>query len=119
MEQPLEQCPCCEAHTLRGAETSCALCKWDDDCGYDLEEAKRNVRNYGVIFRPADVRFAPSRHPILGPKGEYAIDRVALRERAYLEFGAFAKGQGASAHLTPRLASLLECIKRSDDLYTK
>jgi hypothetical protein len=104
---------------VQHADEKCGLCHWQPDCDYELEEAKSNVRAYGVIYRPSDVRFAPSRHPILGPKGEYAIDRVALRERAYLEFTAFAQQRGRQAELTPRLQSLLECVRRSDELYAK
>lgn len=110
-------CPCCGLHTLRRLYESCALCRWDADAGYDLSEAKHNVDAYGVVFRPTDVRFAPSRHPILGPKGEYAIDRVALRERAYAEFRAFGNNKPAAAHLTERLAALLTCLAAADGLY--
>lgn len=113
------QCDCCACHTLLRMQDECRLCRWSTDAGYELEEARENTRAYGVMFRPADPRFAPSRHPILGPKGEYAIDRVALRERAYVEFRAFAQSKNSRAQLPARLAALLECIANADRLYNK
>ena len=86
---------------------------------YGLAEARENVSHYAVSYGPADPRFATVRHPILGPHGEYAIDRVALRGRAYAEFRAFGASQPDRARLTERLESLLETIRRADRLYSK
>lgn len=114
------RCECCRCHTLAQPRAACALCHWPGGEGYGLDEAQRNVREYAVMFRPSDRRFAISRHPILGPNGEYAIDRVALRQRAYMEFGSFARQHaGARVRLTTRLAMLLACIVRADALYCK
>lgn len=77
------------------------------------------MRQYGVIFRPSDRAFAVVRHPILGPNGEYAVDRVALRARAYIEFRAFAKDKTHRAVITERLQALLTAIAAADSLYTK
>lgn len=113
------RCPCCDAHAVR--ENACLLCFWskDESRGYDLAEARENVRKYGVMYRPADNAFATVRHPILGPAGEYAVDRVALRERAYLELRAFGAGRPERVELTARLDSLLACIENADRLYTR
>lgn len=117
------RCPCCGAHAREAedADAPCPLCRWAPRgaAGYTLNEARENVRLYGVFYRPADPAFAVIRHPILGPRGEYAVDRVALRMRAFLEFAAFARGRGESAMLTERLNALLTCIRSSDMLYTK
>jgi len=115
------RCPCCACHTLLGRKPieACALCRWSESAQYQLAQAQANVAEYGVIYRPADVRFAPARHPILGPRGEYAIDRVALRDRAYREFHAFGNGKGDRVHLTDRLRSLLGTVINADRLYVK
>lgn len=115
------RCACCAAHAVESPETRCALCRWDPRGveGYDLDEARENVRSYGVFYRPTDPAFAVIRHPILGPNGEYAIDRVALRMRAYKEFHAFGAGRSERADLTTRLAALLATVQNSDELYRK
>jgi sugar-phosphatase len=114
------RCPCCMCHTLAYLrEENCTLCRWHPDDGYSLSEAQRNAAEYGVMFRPADMRFAPVRHPILGPNGEYAIDRVALRARAYREFLAFGQSKGDRVHLPERLEALLAAIQNADRLYVK
>lgn len=95
------------------------LCKWQPDTDYELTEARDNVEQYGVMYRPSDNAFAIVRHPILGPAGEYAIDRVALRARAYIEFRAFGKEQTDRADVPPRLEALLQAIQAADRLYTK
>ncbi|HKU67810.1 MAG TPA: hypothetical protein VJP85_08540 [Candidatus Baltobacteraceae bacterium] len=98
----------------------CPLCLWSaQNDEYSLHEARANVAEYGVIYRPADRRFAVVRHPILGPNGEYAIDRVALRARAYLEFRAFGSGKPDYAEIPPRLCLLLQTISTADRLYTR
>lgn len=97
----------------------CVLCRWDANATYPLEQARENVTQYGVVYAPGDARFAVVRHPILGPNGEYAIDRVALRARAYIEFRAFAKGKPGGADITDRLQALLDAIRAADSLYTK
>lgn len=118
------RCACCRCHTLgaHGGNDICALCKWEDGTqersDYTLDEARENVQLHGVMYRPTDVRFAPGRHPILGPTGEYAIDRVALRQRAYREFRAFGADKGAREHLPERLRTLLAAIRSADRLYT-
>lgn len=115
------RCPCCEAHTLqsRDAHEICVLCKWSADNEYALEEGRQNVVRYGVMYRPSDRVFAVVRHPILGPGGEYAIDRVALRARAYVEFHTFGKDKGERTNLTGRLEALLAAIGAADSLYGK
>lgn len=118
------RCACCRCHTLASPHRNdiCALCKWEDGvqerAEYTLDEARQNVQLHGVMFRPTDVRFAPARHPILGPSAEYAIDRVALRGRAYREFRAFGEGKAAREHLTERLHTLLAAVRSADRLYT-
>lgn len=117
------RCACCGAHAREAedAAAACLLCRWPPRgaAGYTLGEACENVRLYGVFYRPSDPAFAVIRHPILGPHGEYAVDRVALRMRAFFEFSAFAREHGDSAMLTERLNALLTCIRSSDMLYTK
>lgn len=71
------------------------------------------------MYRPSDRAFAIVRHPILGPNGENAIDRVALRARAYVEFRAFGKDKPERAAITGRLQALLSAIRTADSLYTK
>ena len=120
----LHRCPSCNCHTLTSPTDPhpCTLCLWNTatpDPDYTLTEARNNTREYGVYYRPTDTRFATSRHPILGTRGEYAIDRVALRERAYREFAIFANDAGDRAKPTPRLLALLACISNADRLYTK
>lgn len=118
------RCVCCSCHTLPTAKAAmtetCELCTWLNDGSngdYSLAEAQKNVKEYGVKYRPTDERFAPARHPILGPNGEYAIDRVALRARAYREFEAFGEGKDGRAHLPERLEALLAAIRYADALY--
>jgi hypothetical protein len=118
------RCTCCNCHTLAlpNDAQQCTLCLWNTaspDPEYTLTEARDNTRQYGVYYRPTDTRFAPSRHPILGASGEYAIDRVALRERAYREFAIVGASAGDSAKPTPRLLALLACISNADRLYVK
>ncbi|HET7813102.1 MAG TPA: hypothetical protein VFL13_01885 [Candidatus Baltobacteraceae bacterium] len=59
------------------------------------------------------------RHPILGPAGETAIDRVALRQRAYAEFASFAQGRASAAELPERLRALLDVVENADRLYVR
>jgi sugar-phosphatase len=116
------RCVCCACHTLPALQREsepCPLCKWTQCAGYALSEAQANVTEYGVVYRPTDAAFAESRHPILGPFGENAIDRVALRERAYREFHAFGDGKGERAQLSDRLRALLGAIEDADSLYRK
>lgn len=114
------RCACCLCHTLLEPGGSCVLCLWPDaEQPYALDEARANTQQYGVHFRPSDRRFAGVRHPVLGARGEYAIDRTALRERAYLEFGAFAKHAPDRAKPGARLLALLECIGAANRLYVK
>ena len=114
------RCPCCGAHTLDEAETgeSCTLCKWGGPVdGYSLAEARENVRSYGIMYRPSDERFARLRHPIFGPSGETAIDRVVLRQRVYAEFANAGKDRAEPASLSERLRSLLTIVRNADTLY--
>lgn len=117
------RCACCACHTLPspGVCEICALCGWPaaGDDAYELSEARQNVERYGVMYRPHDVRFATVRHPILGARGEYAVDRTLLRERARMEFRAFGERARDRAKPTPRLLALLACIRRADALYVK
>jgi hypothetical protein len=117
-----ERCACCDCHAreTRLDATTCPLCLWNDaGTRYSLAQARENVARYGVSYAPHDPHFAIVRHPILGPGGEYAIDRVALRGRAYIEFRAFGRGKPDRALLTERLQSLLQIIAAADRLYTK
>lgn len=115
------RCACCGCHARAALADSqpCPLCLWDGGTRYSLAEARDNVARYGVAYAPNDERFAIVRHPILGPSGEYAIDRVALRARAYIEFRAFGNGRAERAPLSERLQSLLAAILAADRLYTK
>lgn len=114
------RCECCGSHTLGDASESCPLCYWTSaQSDYALEEARENVREHGVIYRPSDRRFAVVRHPILGASGETAIDRVALRERTYREFALAMKRAPDAAALSERLAALLAIVRASDTLYRK
>ena len=113
------RCAACDCHTLTAHRTVCPLCHWIRNDTADLAAARSHVEEYGVVYAPHDTHFAPSRHPILGPKGEHAIDRVALRDRAYREFRSFAKDHGDRAQLPERLISLLACIINADRLYHK
>lgn len=112
------RCECCGAHALREPRAQCALCRWPDEA-YELDEARRNVEAYGVAYRPADFRFAVIRHPILGVRGETAIDRVALRERVYAEFSNLMRHAEDCAELPARLENLLETVEYADRLYTR
>ena len=112
------RCACCGAHALREPRTVCALCRWPDEA-YSLDEARRNVEAFGVIYRPTDRRFAVIRHPILGAAGETAIDRVALRERVYREFAAAMRAADDAANIPQRLADLLSTVEYADRLYTR
>lgn len=112
------RCECCGAHALRGPRERCALCRWPDDA-YELDEARRNVEAYAVVYRPADFRFAVIRHPILGVRGETAIDRVALRERIYREFAQAMRGAEDGAAIPARLEDLLQTIEYADRLYSR
>jgi hypothetical protein len=114
------RCACCACHTLVDAQATCPLCFWSESNGrYALNEARDNVDRYGVMYRPTDERFAVVRHPILGPSGEYAVDRVALRARAYIEFRAFGKDEPPYAALTERLQALLNAVSAADRLYSR
>lgn len=115
-------CPCCRAHTLESPQAgeTCPLCNWrsgETDAEYSLNEARENVRAYTIAYRPSDERFARLRHPILGPAGETAIDRVALRQRMYAEFAQFAKGRAEPLTLSQRLQSLLTILREANSLY--
>lgn len=112
-------CAACDCHTLTAQSGACPLCHWVRNDTADLAAARAHVQEFGVVYAPHDKRFAPSRHPILGPNGEPAIDRVALRDRAYREFRSFAKDQDERARLPERLVSLLACISNADRLYHK
>jgi hypothetical protein len=133
-EKELYRCPCCKCHTLasRRRFDICTLCWWEDDGqddphadevwggpngDYSLTEGRNNVAEYGIKYRPTDQRFAQRRHPILGPNGEYAIDRVALRARAYIEFRQFGADKDERAEIIRRLRHLLEAIHAADMLY--
>jgi hypothetical protein len=115
------RCACCGCHTRAAHDDPqpCRLCLWHSSERYSLTQARENVERFGVAYPPHDERFAIVRHPILGPSGEYAIDRVALRARAYIEFRAFGNGEPDRALLTERLQSLLDAIAAADRLYTK
>lgn len=117
------RCPCCGAHTLGepAEDEICPLCWWGDDRqdDYSLNEARGNVRDYSIVYRPSDQRFAQLRHPILGPSGETAIDRVALRQRVYAEFAQFAKGRREPLELSERLQRLIAILQIADTLYVR
>ena len=112
------RCACCGAHALREPRERCVLCRWPDEA-YELDEARRNVEAYAVAYRPADVRFAVIRHPILGVRGETAVDRVALRERIYREFAHVVRGADDAAAIPARLEDLLRTIEYADRLYRR
>jgi hypothetical protein len=84
-----------------------------------LSDGRAHVREYGLALPPTHHLFAKLRHPILGPRGETAIDRVLLRERAYLEFRERLKNAGDQAELPQRLIDLLDAIRAVDKLYAK
>ena len=111
------RCVACDCHTMRVQSRVCPLCHWIRNDVANLAAARTFVQEYGIVYGPHDKRFAPSRHPILGPKGEHAIDRVVLRDRAYHEFRAFANEQPERARVPERLTSLLTCITSADRLY--
>jgi sugar-phosphatase len=117
------RCACCDCHTLIAPQQvqPCPLCFWPASGApdYTIEEARENTNNYGVMYRPHDARFAVIRHPILGMRAEYAIDRVLLRERAFAEFRMFGKMAGPRARPHARLSALLACIEQADMLYAK
>lgn len=115
------RCPACDCHTLRAndAGESCRLCGWRNGSVAQLTQARTNVALYGVALDPADTQFAVVRHPILGPRGETAIDRVLLRERAYVEFRTRLKDAGDAAELPQRLVDLLDAVIAVDKLYRK
>lgn len=136
MPRLFHRCPCCGAHTLRARARYdiCTLCGWEDDGqddphagerwggpngDYTLTEARANARAYSTMYRPSDRAFAIVRHPILGPAGETAIDRVALRRRAYAEFAQFANGRGEALELPERLQRLLTIIENAGSLYDR
>ena len=102
-------------HTRTENDAYCPLCRWSGEG--NLETARENVRQYGIALDPHDRRFAPLRHPILAADGTAAIDRVKLRERAYVEFGTFARDAKDCAALPERLVHLLGAITHADELY--
>jgi len=111
------RCSCCGCHARADAGDACTLCLWREGEGYELSEARENAKAYGVMYRPSDRRFAPSRHPILGVHGAYAVDRVELRARAYALF-AIADLQGEALELPDNLRDILNAIAAVDRLYT-
>jgi sugar-phosphatase len=117
------RCVCCGSHSLIAPAQAepCTLCRWpiNGEPSYTIDEARENTKRYGVIYRPHDPRFAVIRHPILGARGEYAVDRTLLRERAFAEFALFAKHQNVRAKPPERLLALLSCIEQADKLYRK
>ena len=113
------RCACCGCHTLAKRNETCPLCLWQQNGSSTLADARSNVDRFGIAYAPSDKRFAVVRHPILGPAGEYAVDRVALRSRALQEFGRFGKDAGERAHIPERLEALLGCIRSADSLYNK
>lgn len=71
------QCPCCGYPTLDEVAMYCLclLCFWEDDgqdddnadrvrggpnCDYSLSEARRNFKEFRIMFRPGDRRFKQS-----------------------------------------------------------
>lgn len=110
------RCSCCACHALADANAACPLCLWRDRDGYDIAEARENAKAYGVMYRPSDRRFAPSRHPILGVHGAYAVDRVELRARAYALF-ELADLRGDAIELPDNLRDILNVVVAVDRLY--
>lgn len=115
------RCRACDCHTLTANDLheACALCGWARGNSAELTQARTNVTQYGVALDPSHPHFAVVRHPILGPRGETAIDRVLLRERAYIEFRTRLKDAGEAAELPERLVDLLGAVVAADKLYVK
>lgn len=110
------RCRCCSCHARADAKAACPLCLWREGDDYDVAEARDNATAYGVMYRPSDRRFAPSRHPILGVHGAYAVDRVELRARAYALF-AIADLQGDAVELPDNVRDVVDAVIAVDRLY--